>query len=215
MLGANVENLVLPGDAQLCTGNALENAIQGLERQERARRPRRGADTLDGGAGTFDTLDGGDGNDVLTGGTGKDWLTGGGGLDQFVFRDGDPSGRSRADRRGDRFQPCRGRPPSKLSAMDVYTGARGRPEVRLPRRGAFTGVAGQLHYVQGGGTTYVEGDVNGDGTADFALRLNGLVTLVGADFGTTRARASRFLATLTCRAGVPTCRALRLAQPTH
>ncbi len=48
--------------------------------------------------------------------------------------------------------------------------------------GAFTGVAGQLHYLHEGSTTFVEGDTNGDGAADFAIRLNGLVALVGADF---------------------------------
>jgi hypothetical protein len=33
-----------------------------------------------------------------------------------------------------------------------------------------------------GGVTLVEGDVNGDGKADFQIELSGLHTLTGADF---------------------------------
>ena len=44
-----------------------------------------GDDTLVGKDGFFDTLYGGNGNDVLAGGVGKDILTGGTGADRFVF----------------------------------------------------------------------------------------------------------------------------------
>ena len=44
-----------------------------------------GNDTLVGKDGFFDTLYGGNGNDVLAGGVGKDILTGGTGADRFVF----------------------------------------------------------------------------------------------------------------------------------
>ena len=48
--------------------------------------------------------------------------------------------------------------------------------------GAFTGTAGELRTFQGGTTTYLQGDTNGDGLADFLIRLDGLHTLGGGDF---------------------------------
>ncbi len=47
---------------------------------------------------------------------------------------------------------------------------------------AFHGIAGELHYVTSGGSRIVEGDVNGDGKADFQIKITGLVTLTGGDF---------------------------------
>ena len=48
--------------------------------------------------------------------------------------------------------------------------------------GAFTGVAGQLRAVVSSGNTFVSGDVNGDGVADFLIRIDGVHTLVAGDF---------------------------------
>jgi hypothetical protein len=48
--------------------------------------------------------------------------------------------------------------------------------------GAFTGTAGQLRYEQISGDTFVTGDTNGDGVADFMIRLDGLHTLRSGDF---------------------------------
>ena len=48
--------------------------------------------------------------------------------------------------------------------------------------GAFTGVAGQLHYLHAGGNTFVEGDTDGDGAADFVIRPDGPHTLAAGDF---------------------------------
>lgn len=60
-LGAELENLVLTGDAHVGTGNALDNRLTG----------GAGADTLTGDLGN-DTLDGGAGADLLVGGLGDD-----------------------------------------------------------------------------------------------------------------------------------------------
>jgi hypothetical protein len=49
--------------------------------------------------------------------------------------------------------------------------------------GAFSNTAGQLRYEQISGNTYVEGDTNGDGVADFMIRFDGLHALVSGDFG--------------------------------
>jgi Ca2+-binding RTX toxin-like protein len=140
----------------------------------------QGGDTLNGDAGR-DILDGGDGADVLTGGVDKDRLTGGAGLDQFVFRDGDSSAeRAAADVITDFGHAEADR--IKLNLMDADTTLADDQKFAFIGSGAFTGVAGQLHYVQAGGNTFVEGDTNGDGLADFAIRLDGLINLVGADF---------------------------------
>ncbi|WP_156347361.1 MULTISPECIES: beta strand repeat-containing protein [unclassified Sphingomonas] len=61
MLGTNVENLTLAGDALHGIGNALDNVLTGSS----------GNNSLAGNAGN-DTLDGGEGNDTLDGGVGDD-----------------------------------------------------------------------------------------------------------------------------------------------
>ena len=50
--------------------------------------------------------------------------------------------------------------------------------------GAFTGTAGELRYFVYNGNTFVEGDVDGDGAADFmiALQSDAPIDLTAADF---------------------------------
>jgi hypothetical protein len=148
-----------------------------------------GADTLSGddgddivrGLGGRDTLLGGDGADLLHGGAGQDTLTGGAGRDVFQFRDGD-------------FGPTRGladlitdfshadHEKIQLHLADADTTTAGNQAFAWIGSGAFTGVAGQLRYAHAAGDTYVEGDLDGDGLADFAIALAGLHTLVVGDF---------------------------------
>ena len=47
---------------------------------------------------------------------------------------------------------------------------------------AFHGVAGELRYTKDVSDTYIYGDVNGDKTADFAIRLDDAVTLLPGYF---------------------------------
>jgi serralysin len=76
-LGANVENLVLSGDAaHTGNGNSLNNTITG----------GGGRDSLHGLVGN-DLISGAGGNDILHGDLGTDKLKGGNGLDQ-LFGDG-------------------------------------------------------------------------------------------------------------------------------
>jgi len=48
---------------------------------------------------------------------------------------------------------------------------------------AFHGVAGELRFEAGSGFTLAQGDLNGDGVADFEIQLDGLVApLAATDF---------------------------------
>lgn len=172
-LGANVERLVLTGSANSDgTGNELGNNISG----------NAGANHLYGMAGS-DALNGGAGNDWIEGGAGRDVISGGTGADQFVFRGGDFGGTTTAacdvirdfiSLDGDRIN---------LQPVDANALVGGDQAFTLIGTSAFDGhTAGQLRYEVIGGNTYVQGDTNGDGVADFWIQLDGLHTLSSADF---------------------------------
>ena len=158
-----------------------------------------GADTLDGGTGNDDlsgglgndrllggtgddTLRGDDGNDTLSGGAGKDSFAGGAGADRFVFAAGDFGGKTAvtADLILDFTQADADKIDLKL--VDASTKVAGDQAFSFIGTLAFHNVAGELRYVQSGGSTYVQGDTNGDGVADFWIGLSGLLSLKAADF---------------------------------
>jgi Ca2+-binding RTX toxin-like protein len=138
-----------------------------------------GNDVLTGGDGE-DSLAGGSGRDLLVGGAGKDLLSGGLDADFFRFAGGDcgPS-RALADRILDFSHAERDR--IDLSRIDANLLLAGDQHFTFIGGAKFTG-AGQLHAVQAKGNTYLEGDINGDGTADLVIRLDGLHDLVAGDF---------------------------------
>ncbi|MCH7628887.1 MAG: hypothetical protein IH997_09270 [Proteobacteria bacterium] len=142
-----------------------------------------GADKLYGEAGA-DNISGGGGADVLTGGRGKDILAGGTGADRFVFEaiaDFGGKTRSTADTISDfsRAQADR----IDLALIDARAGSgTANDAFAWLGKGAFTGHAGELRYSLGSSWTLIQGDVNGDGLADFALSLTGRVALTAADF---------------------------------
>jgi Ca2+-binding RTX toxin-like protein len=157
-----VEELIYTGSGAFSgTGNALANEIRGGP----------GADRLDGLAGD-DLLQGGDGADILVGGAGRDTLDGGGGADRFDFDALADSGVGaaadvvifvRAER--DRID---------LATIDADTdGSKGNQAfewVSPTRLGtAFSKVDGQLRFSGG----VLMGDTNGDGKADFHIRIGG------------------------------------------
>ncbi len=175
----NVEELFIGGAGHDGTGNALDNVLHGSG-SSNLLSGLAGNDIIRGGGGR-DAIDGGDGADLLDGGVGKDTLTGGAGRDVFQFRDGDfGANRSLADVIVD-FSHADAE-KINLQLVDANSGAAGNQAFAFIGSGAFTGTAGQLHYAQAGGNTYVEGDTDGDGTADFVIALTGLHTLVASDF---------------------------------
>ncbi|WP_150124999.1 calcium-binding protein [Tsuneonella mangrovi] len=138
-----------------------------------------GNDTMLGGTGQ-DVLDGQGGDDIINGGRDRDIMTGGAGSDTFVFNVNDFAGlRTTADYITD-FQ--QGLDLIDLSLIDASTVVAGNNAFSFIGASAFSGTSGELHYVQVGGETYVEGDRDGDGSADFAIHLAGLVNLQAADF---------------------------------
>ena len=131
------------------------------------------------GNGGVDTIDGGSGTDQITGGTRRDLLTGGGARDVFVFAaTTDSSGI------GDLITDfVAGLDDIRLSAIDAIAG--GADDLfSFIGTTLFGNVAGQLRYEQDATTnlTRIEGDTDGNGTANFTIRLTGLHVLAAGDF---------------------------------
>ncbi|MDF3607130.1 hypothetical protein PE067_13900 [Paracoccus sp. DMF-8] len=140
-----------------------------------------GNDTLFGGAGA-DRILGGAGDDRIIGGLGADNLFGGTGRDVFVFNDITESRAVAGGRdtifdfsiaEGDRID---------LRGIDANTGLAGDQAFAFVGTTAFSGTAGELRYQIANGDTFVYGDVNGDGRADFAIMLDDLLALTRAQF---------------------------------
>jgi Ca2+-binding RTX toxin-like protein len=139
-----------------------------------------GADALKGFGGA-DILFGGSGADLLMGGTGQDIMNGGAGVDTFRFETIAECGLTAApaDQLPD-FNEAIGE-KIDLSKIDANTLVGGNQAFTfIGNNNAFTGAAGELRYMS---TGYVEGDVNGDATADFYIAVNNVLNPVMHDYG--------------------------------
>jgi len=181
-LRANIEALTL-GEGWPAVrgyGNDLDNAITGNSADNFLYG--RGGNDIIKGSGGADLLYGESGNDTLEGGAGMDRFYGGTGADTFLFRDGDFAGMTSgtADRIHD-FSQAEG---DKLdfSNVDANTSLGGDQAFSFIGNAAFGHHAGELRYYQSVGNTYVAGDLDGDGVADFIVRVDGAHTLTAADF---------------------------------
>jgi Ca2+-binding RTX toxin-like protein len=134
-----------------------------------------GVDHLTGGS-SADQLDGGIGGDFLTGGKGKDLLTGGGDADHFDFNTLTDSVKG-ANRdqildfvraQGDKID---------LSTIDAKTHTAHNNAFHFIGAAAFHHHDGELRCAGG----VIQGDVNGDGKADFEIHVNA-ASLVTGDF---------------------------------
>ena len=133
-----------------------------------------GNDRLSGGAGR-DKLDGGNGNDTVEGGAGRDTLIGGRDDDTFVFRSvEDSTGGAR-----DVIRDFRDGDIVSLSKIDADETRRGNQAFDLVD--AFSDHAGELVADQRGNRVFLQGDVDGDGHADFSLVLSGVHGLSADD----------------------------------
>ena len=140
-----------------------------------------GADKLYGGSGN-DTLKGDGGKDKLYGGAGADKLYGGSGADTFVFTSTKDStvGASGRDKIYD-FSRSQG-DKIDLKAIDANSKAGGNQAFKFIGNDDFHGKAGELRFQKKSGDTYVYGDVNGDGKADFSIVLDPSMSLTKGDF---------------------------------
>jgi Ca2+-binding RTX toxin-like protein len=139
----------------------------------------RGDDVITGGGGN-DTLAGGAGNDILSGGGGNDVLLGGTGSDVFLFDKTYLQPPGGIDTIGD-FSSAQG-DKIKLHSMDANTNTLVDDNFKFIGTQAFHHVAGELHYLVQGGNSIIQGDVNGDGIADFSIKVLGVTTLNSTDF---------------------------------
>lgn len=163
------------GNDVLC-GSALANVLEGGE----------GSDLMSGFGGD-DVLIGGEGDDTLAGGAGKDLLYSGNGFDFFVFTSLADSGTNPAARDAIMDFQGGGFDLIELSQIDaITTNGPGDDTFNFIGTGvAFTNVAGQLRATLISGGQIIEGDVNGDGEADFAIELYDpihAITLTAGDF---------------------------------
>ena len=137
----------------------------------------KAADLLLGGGGR-DRLSGGDGTDRLVGQGGQDRLTGGLGADAFIF-----AGRNAVLASGDTvtdFSMVQ-KDVIDLSSIDAKVGNKGLDAFTFIT-GAFSNTKGELRLEEGVGGTQVQADVDGDGSADFVLTLQGVTGLDATAF---------------------------------
>jgi len=178
-LGNDVENLYYNGGAGnfTLTGNALDNIIFGGGGND-TLSGLDGNDTLRGQTGD-DTLSGGNGDDLIVGGSGIDDMTGGAGADTFRISTFESGTGASADRIQDFTQ---GSDIIDVAGMDADLLTAGNQTFSFIGNAAFSGAAGELRYYDNGTDTFVQGDINGDGAADFDIALTGVVPLAATDF---------------------------------
>jgi hypothetical protein len=170
----NFEDVIGSQSDDVVYGSSAGNFIQGVD----------GADFLFGFGGN-DTLLGGLGNDSLCGGLGKDMLNGGDGADHFRFTSIKDSGIALAAR--DLIEDFEsGIDIIDLAHIDaISVNGAGDDTFNFIGGQSFSGVAGQLRVYATADGQIVEGDVNGDGNADFSIELydpTHAITLTTGDF---------------------------------
>jgi Ca2+-binding RTX toxin-like protein len=123
-------------------------------------------------------------NDTLNGGAGADMLTGGLGADTFVFTSIGDSGVG-AGNRDIIADFVSGTDKIDFSGIDAIAGTSANDNFTFISTNAFSGSgasgAGQLRYFVDGGNTIIEGDVDGNGLADFQVQLTGVHTFTTTD----------------------------------
>ncbi|MCW5733370.1 MAG: serine hydrolase [Enhydrobacter sp.] len=167
---ANFQRVIGSAQADALLGDADANVLHGMDDD----------DTLKGRAGN-DRLIGGNGADMLAGGLGADTLTGGAGPDLFQFYSVAESTVAGAgwDRIRD-FNAAEG-DQIDLRTADARLVASGKAAFTFIGNNPFSHTAGELNYLVSGAATFLNGDVNGDGVADFSVRLDNVPTLTGAN----------------------------------
>jgi len=133
------------------------------------------------GNSAVNTIKGNGGDDTIDGGGGIDKLYGGTDADTFLFAKGD-TGKThgKADSIFD-FSTADG-DKIDLTQWDADSKMSGHQSFDFIGSDAFGKHAGELHVVTTKTDTYVEGDTNGDGKADFSIHLAGVLNLTAGSF---------------------------------
>lgn len=169
---AGFENALGGHSGDTITGTEAANLLVG----------NSGNDSIFGGGGN-DTINGGNGSDTIYGGAGQDMLTGGKnlGADVFVYASIADSGTTETTRDTiTDFQD--GLDKIDLSGIDADANTVGDDAFSFIGAAAFSNTAGELRYQTYAGGVRVTGDVDGNGTADFAIWLRGAHNLTADDF---------------------------------
>ena len=146
-----------------------------------------GSDAIDGfgnevgnvltGNQASNLLSGGAGNDTLIGNGGGDTLTGGSGADRFVFNAVSDSPFGSASSQITDFSHAES---DQIDLSAIVTGAADQ-HFHFNTGSGFSYQAGELIYTSVGSTTFLQGDIDGDGAADLQIGIRGLVTLQASD----------------------------------
>jgi Ca2+-binding RTX toxin-like protein len=138
-----------------------------------------------GGQGN-DTITTGSGNDIIQGGKGADTMTGGAGADSFRYVSALDSTTGSMDHILDFAS---GTDKIDLSRIDANPFEPGDQAFTFIGSSTFTGAGplsgmGELRAYEASGTWFVEGDIDGDGNADFTIEVTtqGNQPLTAADF---------------------------------
>ena len=122
-----------------------------------------------------DTINGGEGDDWLLGGAGRDTLNGGADADSFRFRFASDSAAGSTLR--DQILGFEaGLDLIDLTQVDANANLTGNQAFAFIGTAAFGSIAGQLRLVTGA-NSILQGDVNGDGLADFEVQFNAIATV--------------------------------------
>lgn len=124
-----------------------------------------------------DTFTGWNGDDLVSGGAGEDELTGGKGADTFVFAAVGDSGNTKAT--ADLVTDFRAKDGDliDLSEIDANTVLADDQAFKFIGSKAFHDKAGELRYATDRNGTWIQGDVDGDGKADFMIHLDDKMAL--------------------------------------
>jgi choice-of-anchor C domain-containing protein len=170
---------VMPGGTLIVNASSLTGVLQTFALD---------AHTVTGnlwilGGSSTDTIVAGSGNDIVYGGLGQDDLTGGAGADTFQFKTLQDSTTGAADHILDFTS---GTDKIDLSAIDANPSTPGNDAFVFSNDGTFHGINGEVRefFDAAHGWWVVDGDVNGDGQADFTIHVTtqGNVPLVSTDF---------------------------------
>lgn len=170
----------LSGDAgnDKLYGDAGNDILRGGPGQDRIWGGR-GEDMIFGAAAN-DRLRGGADDDHIVGGKGHDVMWGGGGADVFDFNFASQSTNARSGR--DLIKDFTHQDTIDVHTIDADKTHAGNQDFDFIGRQQFHDEAGELRFARHGSDTFIYGDVNGDGKADFTIQLDDGMKLTASDF---------------------------------